>query len=47
MNNTHNNKSNNKKSSSRGGNKPVHVGPKGGKYVIARCDGKQVKRYLK
>ena len=30
-----------------GGNKKIHMGPNGGKYVMVRCDGKMKKRYLK
>ena len=30
-----------------GGNKKIHLGPNGGKYVMVRCDGKMKKRYLK
>jgi len=30
-----------------GGNKNIHTGPLGGKYVIVLCDGKRVKKYLK
>lgn len=30
-----------------GGNKTIHTGPLGGKYVIVLCDGKKVKKYLK
>lgn len=30
-----------------GGNKTIHTGPLGGKYVIVMCNGKKVKKYLK
>ena len=29
-----------------GGNKKIHTGPNGGKYVMSRCNGKMKKRYL-
>lgn len=31
----------------KGGTMKVHVGPKGGKYVIKVCNGKKTKRYIK
>lgn len=29
------------------GSKVVHIGPKGGKYVIVVCKGEKKKKYLK
>lgn len=31
----------------KGGNKTVYKGPRGGRYIIVRCNGKKVKRYIK
>ena len=35
------------KNNTTGGNKKIYTGPLGGKYVVVKCDGKTVKRYLK
>jgi hypothetical protein len=45
-----NSKENNKMQKSNdttGGNKKIYTGPLGGKYVVVKCDGRTVKRYLK